>query len=362
MRVSIILFLLTFSNYLNAQNLDIESATKFWRVVDIVKTDNLVSNELWTEYRNEKANNLWFGMAKNLDKNYEQFYRNAIEIVFRPSSKSQLDSILKLPKDGPRNLQNIFVIGMYENYFLKEKEIRAFYKRVSEGEYLDTIYNIALTMLPKNFKQPTEKLEDLNIYIHGIESGANATRHGIIFSMAGLYNFEKKHFGILGAHELHHILRVSNIKDSIQNNHQFAIDIMESCLNEGSADILNNLPVFGLPEFTDLKTITLKNSEEKIKTIDRWFAERFADISKTRSEEEIATLFDYLGGHNPGYFMAHTIVANGFRDNLRETVDNPFHFFLLYQKSAKRDKSNPPIFSSKTIKFIKQLEQLYYTK
>jgi hypothetical protein len=358
MRLTIILFLLTLSNSLTAQNLNVESATKFWKVVDIVKKDNPISNELWSEYRNEKADSLWFGMAKNMDKNYEQFYRNAIEIVFRPSNKSKLDSILGLPKDSPRNLQNIFIVGMYQNYFLEEKGIRAFYNRVSETGYLDTIYNIALTMLPKGFKKPTERLQKLNIYIHGIENGANATKHGIIFSMAGLYNFEKNHFGILGAHELHHLLRVSKLKDTIQKNHQFAIDIMESCLNEGSADILNNLPVIELPEFTDLKNRMLTKSEEKMKIIDKWFI----DSSKARTDEDIATLFDYLGGHNPGYFMARTIVSNGFRDELKETVDNPFHFFLLYQKAAKKDKSVPPIFSSTTIKFIKQLEKLYYAK
>jgi Putative zinc dependent peptidase (DUF5700) len=358
MRVTLILFLLTLSNSLKAQNLNVESATKFWNVVDVVKKDNPISDNLWSEYRNEKADSLWFGMAKNMDKNYEKSYRNAIEIVFRPSNKSKLDSILSLPKDSPRNLQNIFVVGMYKSYFLEENGIRAFYKRVSETGYLDTVYNIALTMLPKGFKKPTEKLKKLNIYIHGIENGANATKHGIIFSMAGLYNFEKNHFGILGAHELHHLLRVSKLKDTIQESHQFAIDIMESCLNEGSADILNNLPVIELPEFTDLKNRTLTKSEEKIKTIDNWFI----DNSKARSDEEIATLFDYMGGHNPGYFMARTIVLNGFEDELRETVENPFHFFLLYQKAAKKNKSVLPTFSNKTIKFISQLEKLYYAK
>ncbi|KOY84415.1 hypothetical protein AD998_20645 [bacterium 336/3] len=362
MKFIIILFLLILSNYLSAQNLNTESATKFWKIIDVVKKDIPISNELWSEFRNAKADSLWFGMARQLDKNYELYYRNAIEIVFRPSNKSKLDSIINLPKDNSRNLQNIFVIGMYQNYFLNEQGIREFYKRVSETAYLDTIYNIAITMLPKKFKKPTERLNALNIYIHGIESGANATRHGIMFSMAGLYNFEKEHFGILGAHELHHLLRVSKLKGSIQSNHKFAVDIMESCLNEGSADILNNLPVFEKPEFTDLKTMTLINSEEKLRTIDKWFSERFADTSKTRSEEEIATLFNYLGGHNPGYFMARTIVVNGFKNELRETIDNPFHFFLLYQKAAKKDKSKPPTFSIKTINFIKQLEKLYYNK
>ncbi len=248
--------LLTAFHYVSAQNLNLESATKFWKVVDEVKNNNSISEELWLEFRNAKADSLWFGMATKMDKNYEPYYRNAIEIVFKPSNKRLLDSILELPKNSPRNLQNIFVIGMYHNYFLKESGIRAFYKRISEPSYLDTIYNIATSMLPKNFKKPVDKMEKLNIYVHGIENGANATKHGIIFSMAGLYSFEKNSFGIMGAHELHHILRISKLKDSIQYNHQFAIDIMESCLNEGSADILNNLPAFALQEFEDLKTMT----------------------------------------------------------------------------------------------------------
>lgn len=360
MRQIFILFLLTITNYLSAQNLNTESASKFWEVVDIVKKDNSISDSLWKEFRNEKADSLWFGMAVKMDKNYEPFYRNSIEIVFKPSNKALLDSILKLPKDGPRNLQNIFTVGVYKNYSLNEAGIRAFYKRVAEQGYSDTIYNISLKMLPKNFKKPTEKLKTLNIYIHGIENGANATRHGIIFSMAGLYNFEKNNFGILGAHELHHILRVSKLEDTILKSHQFAVDIMESCLNEGSADILNNLPVIETPDFVDLKNRTLKNSEDKIRTIDKWFSDRYLDSTKIITEQQIGTLFDNMGGHNPGFFMARTIVENGLKEELRETVDNPFHFFLLYQKAAKKSKNKSPELSFKTIKFIEQLEKLYY--
>ncbi len=93
--------------------------------------------------------------------------------------------------------------------------------------------------------------------------------------------------------------------------------------------------------------------------MDKWFSEQFDDTTKIKSDQEIAELFDYLGGHNPGYFMALTIVKNGFKNKLRETVDNPFHFFLLYQKAAKRDKLKPAKFSMKTIALIQRLEKLY---
>ncbi len=362
MRKLIIISLLTSINFLSAQNFDTQSATKFWELVDYVKKDNQITDVLWKDFRNQKADSLWFGMAKQMDKNYEQFYRNAVEIVFRKSNKTKLDSILNIPKDSPRNLQNIFVKGLYRNYFLEEKGMRIFYKKILEKGYVDKIYKIASTMLPKKYKKPQNELDKLNIYVHCIESSANSTKQGIIFSVAGLYDFEKHYFGVLGAHELHHKLRKSNLKETITKNHEYAVQIMDDCLNEGSADILNNYPVFALGELKELKESILKESEQKLKTIDNWFLESSKDNSKTKSQDEINSLFDYLGGHNPGYFMASVIVKNGFKNELKETVDNPFNFFLLYQKASKLDKLKPINFSIESIQFITELEKLYYLK
>ena len=343
----------------NAQTFDTDSVDAFWRVVEEVKSDRSISDGMWSEFRNQEANKIWFGLAVKLDANYELYYRNAIEIVFQPSRKQELSDILKLPKSSPRNLQNIFVAGMYENYYLKQDKIKEFYKKVKNDDYLATVYNLSLTMLPKNYKKPVETLKNLKIYVHCIENGATAGKYGLIFSAAGLYNFEKDNLGILAAHELHHILRKSNIKDDVAPDKEYAVRIMESCLNEGSADLINNSPVFSNPEFAELKGRTLANSEEKIRTIDGWFSDGYKNKLNSRTTEDVNKLFDYLGGHNPGYFMSSTIVKNGFRNQLRETVDNPFEFFLLYQKAAKIDK-NVPRFSVETIKFIKALNKKYY--
>ncbi len=362
-RVVLVLSLfLLLSDFVKAQTFNTKSAEKFWDLVEVSKSGKSISDDLWKEYRNEEANKIWFGMAVKLDLNYELFYRNAIEIVFNPSRRKERETILLLPKNSPRNIQNIFVVGMYETYFLKEKEMKEFYTRVKDSGYLKTVYGLALSMLPKNFKRPTETLDNLNIYVHGIENGANAGKHGLIFSMAGLYNFEKENTGILAAHELHHILRKSRLKEQLEQNDEYAVEIMESCLNEGSADLISNLPVFSKAEFADLKERTFNKSEEKIKTIDAWFTDSFNNGLNYKSGDEINKLFDYLGGHNPGYYMALTIVQNGFREELRENVDNPFYFFRLYQKAAKLDKNSPPKFNSKTMKFVKLLEKKYYLK
>lgn len=357
-----LLALLTTCGKVISQTLDIGSAKKYWQIVDLVRQDKPISDSLWAEFRNLKANGLWFSMAEKMNQEYEPLYRTAIEIVFRPSKQAKLDSILKLPKDTPRNVLNIFVRGMYQTYNSKEQSIRTFLDRIASANYLDTIYTITLTMLPKNFERPTQKLSKLNIYIHGIEDGANATQHGIIFSMAGLYEFEKYSFGIMGAHELHHLLRVSKLKDSVKNVHRFAIEIMESCLNEGTADILSHLPVIDKPEFSNLREMTLLKSEQKINTIDKWFSESLGKTQTTKTTKDVANLFEYLGGHNPGFFMAKTIVDSGLKDELKQSIDNPFNFFILYQKAAELDKGRAPTFSKKTLRYIRHLESLYLVK
>jgi hypothetical protein len=66
-------------------------------------------------------------------------------------------------------------------------------------------------------------------------------------------------------------------------------------------------------------------------------------------------------GHLPGFFMAYTILQNGYRKPLLAHADDPIAFALLYQQAAKKDKRrhHPPTFSHATVQYLRQLARKY---
>jgi Putative zinc dependent peptidase (DUF5700) len=353
----ILLFLLKF-NTLNAQNFDTKSIDKFWELTAHLKQDKSISDSLWTDFYNQKANKIWFDASRNLDKNYPESYRKCMEIVFMPSKKEVLNGYLK--NINSRGLDTIFVKGLYEDYALNEAGLRQFYKRMTETAYMDSVYVLASKMLPKNFVKPQKKLDTLNIFIHGIESSAMAGRKGIFFALAGLYTIEKTQFGALGGHELHHILRESGLKETIDSTEEFAVLALEDCLNEGSADLINVPNVINQPKFERLRGFQLEGSEDILKTLDNWLKTAYLSKGEThKTYREVQALFRYSGGHNPGYFMADVIERNSFWEDLRANITNPFYFLKLYQKAAKKDLKKPFLFSKDSLKYVAYLEKKY---
>jgi Putative zinc dependent peptidase (DUF5700) len=349
---------LLFVPHAYAQNFDTKSLDKFWALTELLKQDKPISDSLWTDFYNQKANKIWFEAARGLDKNYPESYRKCMEIVYMPSKKAVLNGFLK--NINARGLDTIFVKGLYEEYFLQEKEIKTYYDKVLKSAYMDSAYVRALRVLPKNFIKPQKHLDTLNLYIHGIEGSAMAGRKGIFFGMSGLYQIDKGQFAALAAHELHHYLRPSQLKDSIKSADEFAVYGLEDCLNEGSADLLNVPYNINNPDFARLKIFELEGSETILKTFDAWLKTAYLTKGKTtHTHDEVNELFKYSGGHNPGYYMAEVIERNGFLDDLREHIGDPFYFLILYDKATKRDKNTPFTFSKESLLFAKQLRKIY---
>lgn len=355
--VLLIAFLLSVSTGF-AQNFDTKSLDKFWELTVLLKQDKPISDSLWTDFYNQKANKIWFDAARGLDKNYPESYRKCMKIVYMPSKKAILEGFLK--NINSRGLDTIFVKGLYEEYFLQEQAIKNYYEKVLKMAYMDSAYVRAARVLPKNFVKPQKHLDTLNLYIHGIEGSAMAGRKGIFFGMSGLYRIDEGQFAALAAHELHHYLRPSQLKDSIEKADEFAVYGLEDCLNEGSADLLNVPYNINKPKFERLRIFELEGSEILLKTLDEWLKTAYLTKGKTtHTHDEVKVLFKYSGGHNPGYYMADVIQHNGFLDDLREHIGDPFHFLMLYDKATKRDKNTPFKFSKESLKYAKILQKKY---
>jgi hypothetical protein len=361
MKISVLSISLLIVTTSYAQNFDTKSLDKFWALTMLLKQDQPITDSLWADFYNQKANKIWFDASRGLDKNYPETYRKCMEIVYMPSKKPVLEGFLK--NINARSLDTIFVKGLYEEYFLQEQDIKTYYDKVLKSAYMDSAYMLALRVLPKNFVKPQKHLDTLNLYIHGIEGSAMAGRKGIFFGMSGLYTIDRGQFAALAAHEIHHYLRPSQLKDRIEKADEFAVYGLDDCLNEGSADLLNVPNMINKPDAERLRIFQLEGSETILKTFDLWLKTAYLTNSKTtHTHDEVKELFKYSGGHNPGYYMTDVIQRNGFLDDLRGHIGNPFYFLMLYDKATKLDKNKLFKFSKESIKYAKILQKKYLNK
>ncbi len=108
------------------------------------------------------------------------------------------------------------------------------------------------------------------------------------------------------------------------------------------------------------KNWLLGSAKDVITKIDASFMQNAKNDEKFVSKNDFRKITAYSSGHIPGYYMGSIIKRNGYLQELIEGADNPFHFFYLYNKAAKKDKEHPVVFSDKTIAYLHQLERKAY--
>ena len=59
----------------------------------------------------------------------------------------------------------------------------------------------------------------------------------------------------------------------------------------------------------------------------------------------------------PGLYMVDIIRRNGLEERLIEHDDDPFQFFYLYNKAAAKDPAKPPMFSSSSMAYLRDLDK-----
>ncbi len=359
--ISVLLFQNTYS-----QQIDTKSITAYWQMVEYLKKNKPLTDSIWQSVYNLAPNKLLFDQAKKTTnpnfKDYDKNIRKAWEIIYMPSNKKLLDSIIKNVKEDDYANKYNGTLYLYNEYAKQEEKLKEFTKIITAPNYLSFCKKKALEMMPKNFKT-NKSLDTLKIYIHCISGDGWATGKEILFGLSGLYKTETIALGALIGHEIHHIVRGSLdvTVDEIPKKDEFAVYALYDCLNEGSADLIN--VKYTIKESKFLQKFELEGSEIRLKTLDNWFAENSkSTLEVYKTNKDVNKLFEYSGGHNPGYFMALVIERNGFLNELKENIGNPFYFFNLYQKAAKSDKLKPFVFGVESEQYVKTLAEKYSKK
>mgnify|MGYP006313304321 CR=1 FL=1 len=331
--------------------MNFEAVDKFWQLIGFLKTDNTLSEDMWTDFYNVDGNKLY--AEHHIGKEGIISYRENLEIVFRPSLKNLFHQ---------RILENDEWLNKIYRYKLYEQDFKAFQKTLLKAEYVNKMYEHAYSQLPPSM-QTVEK--DAVIYFTAMGADAAAQDKNIFLSLHLSFFFDKYKKGAIAGHELHHLLRKEyEFSKPVLEMHKGVTYLLESMLNEGVADLIDKEIVVkhndDLPPELQWRSILVDQASQVITEIDRALsaADQW-DEDNFKTERDFRTLVRNTNGHVPGFFMADIIRRNGYHELLMENISDPFSFMKLYNKAARLDKSKPKIFSDKSIENIKSIEAYY---
>lgn len=321
--------------------IDMEALDTYWSITDSLKADKDISSYTWNEFFHKKANLFFMKAARDSAKFKERIIRN-LKLAYMPSQKLNLQSTTP-----DLFLKHIIYVRDHED------EIKKYAAFVQQGSVIDSMYRLAYQYLPMKYQT---RVSDLKIYYSGpLAIDAVASHHEIYINIGIDYITGLGKIGLIGAHELFHLLIPKwGPKKPVGPKHVLLVIFLKELSNEGSADLVDKKYVLLQKKDSIYRPFlekTLKRSDSLVAMFNKEI-ELLSKENQTRPKFKPIT----LSGHTPGFYMALIIERNGYLPELLDSIDNPFSFIYIYNKAAKKDNTKPPVFSSTSINYLKSIE------
>ncbi|MFD1257054.1 DUF5700 domain-containing putative Zn-dependent protease [Mucilaginibacter terrae] len=345
------MMILSLAPALKAQTINIDAALKYWELTDSLKKNKPITDDQWTAFINLEGNKTYAHSV--FDSVSLVNYRRALEMVYMPANDARLQKNLKA---------KYWYAILIKRYKDQEDSLKTYLQQTLQSPaYKAVMYKYVYEYLPKKDRH---HVKNLKFYYNGLAMDAVSYPNGIFVSlMAGVNNSKIKN-GILEAHELHHQLRTQMEFKNIKPEHEGLLYAIRSIQNEGIADMIDKVPMLAQPGDPDeIADWLLKHAPVTIKTLDSNLVAMVKSKGISfQNEKSYRKLLRSSAGHMPGFYMARTIVNNGYKKQMLNTADNPFQFIYLYNKAAKKDATHPPVFNNEAIEYLQSLENIYKQK
>lgn len=346
-----LLALLLFARLSFAQTINSEAVTAYWQLTDALRHDEPLTDTAWQTFLALPDNKAY--VSSTYDEASLRAYRRALEIIYMP----RYDSLRQVKLKGGG-----WFYQLINDYKEHEADYKALMAEITRNPaYLNRMYTYAYEYLPA---RNHTKVNNLRLAYVAIGNDAISEARGIVFSLRDTRDLNLVRPGILEAHEIHHRLRTSKDFTEEERDKEPLLWALLSAQNEGLADL------------TD-KRVILEQSPDTADSnyIRRWLlAPAPAVIHKIDSTMQVLAvggpvtplkfyrlLTNGSNGHLPGFYMAYTILHNGYLKPMLDHADDPIAFALLYQKAAKKDKDHqhPPVFAPASMRYLQQLARKY---
>jgi len=318
-----------------------EAIESYWSIVDLLKADKIPSTETWDDFFAKEGNQLAFKNLRN-SMSVRDTIVDYLQLVYMPSRRDELSKRNHNPL-----LENIMFVRN------KEDAIKEYVSVLKKGSIVDSMYKLAYPYLPAHKRS---KVPDLKIYYIGpLAIDAQASKNVVFIDIGSDFRYSTKRKGIIGAHELHHLL-LGGWKPKKADSIKYfqMILVLRSLMMEGVADLIDKKYI------TQEDTFFYPLHEERFKLSDSLVFKLNSEFERLSKSTESRPQFRpmIISGHVPGYYMALVIKRNGYLPELLNNMHNPFAFIYIYNKAVRKDKIKPSTFSSSAISYLKGIEQL----
>jgi hypothetical protein len=349
-RLLLLLTLLLATGRSQAQTIDTEAATAYWKMTDALRRNEPLTDQTWRKFLAIPANKVYVGSIFGSDTADLKAYRRAIEVVYMPRHDSLLQARLKAKR---------WYYVLVNDYKQQEAAYQKFLTETAQNPaYLQKMYAYACEYLPA---RNHTRVANLTLGYVAVGNDATSQQEGIFFSLRSARDYGRIKPGILEAHEMHHQLRAGKDFGTIAPEDEGVLWAFKSAQNEGLADLTDKrILLEQSADSTEIRDWLLKPAPGIIHKIDSTLQVQAAGKGTTPLKF-YRRLTNGSNGHLPGFYMAYTILRNGLTKQLLDHADDPFAFALLYQKAAKRDKyhQHPPVFSAVSVRYLEQLSRKY---
>ena len=342
-----LMFLFSWGHFLQAQKIDAVAAIRYFELTDSLRQDQPVSDVFWKDFLSLEGNMQYIRNQGYTDK-YLNRLRKDLEVVYMPRH----DSLLRERLKDPRQNYNTYLIHFYK---ANEAQLREYLQKIlsEKDAYLASLYAETYAMLPKHMHRTKP---EATLYFNALGNDALANKGNVVLTLWGTYVYDRAKYGVLGGHELHHLVRQQKQYQVAEKDKSLLL-MLELLLNEGPSDLIDKRYTIteDMPEDMRLGGYMLQLGEKQLPKVDEAIREMAAG-TKSYSSKEINQQIIGMSGHVPGFYMADVIERNGLREKLIANIDNPFQFIYLYNKAAKKDQTKPFVFSDEAIAYMKKVE------
>ncbi len=326
-----------------AQTVDLTSVDEFFKVTSIIKEGQQNSGEQWTDFDNST------GYKKYVDSENEfiiNTIKATINMAFANNDLSKVDSLLSTSREEmAENRKLMFQKRILKNYLDMKENFESIKSFRENYDFNNLIERSKLRLFTFLGKAVDTSFRFKALYFNCMYADGYNEEDAIYLDFNLIYKMtEEQRINFL-AHEFFH-----NYREKFENhdfNHQcdlnYGIDMIQ---NEGIADMIDKTggyknyytTVIQEPELGEIMVSLYKQAPEDLgKVQDMILKYSIAEISEKELVDEWIEIVKF-NGHAIGFFMANQIEKAGYNYEMLETFYNPYAFFALYNKAAKKQK------------------------
>jgi hypothetical protein len=358
-----LLFLCANINLSIAQTIDLSSVDEFFKVTSTLKEGKEISMEQWKAFDSSGSYDRY---VKRKDQFVLNTIKNTINIVFGKDTFAKKDSILSITqeemKTDPKKMFKRGILNNYLNINTKYESIKSFRENYDFNSLVEKAKQRLRSFLGLSLDTTTQFKP---VYFLFITADGKNTEDAIYVDFNLIYKeTEKQRIDFL-AHEFFH-----NYREKYENHNFNYKNYMNHCVdmiqNEGIADLIDKTEGYKKyftdtgesPEITEIWENLYHqapNDLERLQNLMLKYSKN--DMSEKDMENELDDIIRF-NGHPIGLFMAGHIVSAGYKNELLISFYNPYEFFNLYNKAAKKQH----IFqlSNEFMDYLKGLTKEYY--